>query len=160
MKTMVPIRTVPTDTGIFSHKNSLKQFLFALSYETGNGISAEEEGHLKNAGSEETEALEVRGSYKYTAPDGTLVSVTYIANENGFQPQGTHISAAGIARNPQETRQRAETPAQPQTTSEQPETAQTSGEEAAAAVNGEVASEAEASLFRPVYRARAQFRRF
>lgn len=29
---------------------------YAFSYETGNGISAEEEGFLKNAGNPETEA--------------------------------------------------------------------------------------------------------
>lgn len=32
-----------------------------------------------------------QGSYSYTAPDGTLISVTYVADENGFQPQGDHL---------------------------------------------------------------------
>lgn len=144
---------------------------FFLSYETANGISAQEEGHLKNAGNVETEASEVRGSYKYTAPDGTLVSVTYIADENGFQPRGTHISIAGITRNLQETSGEIsqlsglqETTAAVQSTSERTETPQISEEEPVA-VNGEAASEAEASLFRTVYRAKtgnyynAQFRR-
>lgn len=61
------------------------------SFETGNGIQAQEEGQLKNAGNEETEALEVQGSYQYTADDGTPIAVSYIANENGFQPQGEHL---------------------------------------------------------------------
>ncbi|XP_066597326.1 larval cuticle protein LCP-17-like [Prorops nasuta] len=60
---------------------------YQYSYETANGIQAQEEGHLKNVGTEE-EALEVQGGYSYTAPDGTPVQITYVADENGFQPQG------------------------------------------------------------------------
>lgn len=61
------------------------------SYETANGISAQEQGQVKNAGNEEAEALEAQGSFKYTADDGTPVELSYVANENGFQPQGSHI---------------------------------------------------------------------
>lgn len=61
------------------------------SYETGNGISAQEQGQLKNAGNPETEAEEVQGAYEYTAPDGSKIALQYVANENGFQPQGAHL---------------------------------------------------------------------
>lgn len=64
--------------------------LFYFSFETGNGINAEEKGQVKNIGSD-NEAAEVQGSYSYTAPDGTSISITYIANEDGFQPQGDHL---------------------------------------------------------------------
>lgn len=66
-------------------------FLFNFSYETGNGIVAQEQGQLKNAGNPETEALEVQGSFQYTADDGTPIALSYIADENGFQPQGEHL---------------------------------------------------------------------
>ena len=56
---------------------SLRAFV-AASFETDNGISREEEG----------DGAQVTGSYSYTADDGTLVEITFVADENGFQPQG------------------------------------------------------------------------
>ena len=32
-----------------------------------------------------------QGSYSYTAPDGTRITITYTADENGFVPQGDHL---------------------------------------------------------------------
>lgn len=32
--------------------------------------------------------------YRYTAPDGTLVHVKFVANENGFQPQSDLLPVA------------------------------------------------------------------
>uniref|UniRef100_A0A182QGA7 Uncharacterized protein n=1 Tax=Anopheles farauti TaxID=69004 RepID=A0A182QGA7_9DIPT len=63
---------------------------YSWSYETGNGIIAEEQGFLKNPGTEQ-EAQVVQGEYSYTAPDGQLIRVQYIADENGFQPLGDHL---------------------------------------------------------------------
>ena len=57
---------------------------YQYSYETGNGIVAEEQGYLKNAGNPETEAQVAQGSYSYTGPDGVPITVTYIADENGL----------------------------------------------------------------------------
>lgn len=36
-------------------------------------------------------AKSAQGSYSFTSPEGELVQVTYVADENGFRPQGTHI---------------------------------------------------------------------
>ncbi|XP_019870431.1 larval cuticle protein LCP-17-like [Aethina tumida] len=66
---------------------------FRTAYATGNGISAQEQGVLKNAGSQD-EAEEVQGSSQYTAPDGSQIAIQYIANENGYQPQGAHLPVA------------------------------------------------------------------
>ncbi|KAJ8727295.1 hypothetical protein PYW07_001414 [Mythimna separata] len=63
---------------------------YNYAVETSNGISQQEQGTLKNAGTE-NEAVEVRGQFSYTGPDGVVYTVTYIANEDGFQPQGAHL---------------------------------------------------------------------
>lgn len=31
------------------------------------------------------------GSYSYTAPDGSIITVTYTADEQGFRAQGAHL---------------------------------------------------------------------
>ncbi|XP_075971977.1 flexible cuticle protein 12-like [Anticarsia gemmatalis] len=66
---------------------------FSYGYETSNGISHNEQGQVQNAGSE-NEAIAVRGQFSYTGPDGQVYSVTYVADENGFQPQGAHLPVA------------------------------------------------------------------
>ncbi|XP_050343785.1 flexible cuticle protein 12-like [Nymphalis io] len=66
---------------------------YAYQVETSNGISQSENGQLNNVGTE-NEALEVRGQYSYTGPDGVVYAVTYIANENGFQAEGAHLPKA------------------------------------------------------------------
>ncbi|GFG37116.1 hypothetical protein Cfor_05778 [Coptotermes formosanus] len=64
---------------------------YKYSFETGNGIIAEESGFLKNAGNPETEAQVAQGSSSYTSPEGQQISLIYVADENGFQPQGAHL---------------------------------------------------------------------
>ncbi|EDW50685.1 pupal cuticle protein 20 [Drosophila sechellia] len=64
---------------------------YMYEYETGNGIKAEEMGYLKNAGVAGAEAQTAEGSFSYTSPEGQEISLTYIADENGFQPQGDHL---------------------------------------------------------------------
>ncbi|KAM8710144.1 hypothetical protein ACLKA7_016871 [Drosophila subpalustris] len=66
---------------------------FQYAFETSDGIQRQEAGKLINAG-EESEAIAVKGSYSYTAPDGQVITVSYVADENGFQPQGAHIPKA------------------------------------------------------------------
>ncbi|XP_034250476.1 endocuticle structural glycoprotein ABD-4-like isoform X2 [Thrips palmi] len=64
---------------------------YKWSYETGNQIKANEEGAVKNLGNPEAEAMSAQGGFSYTADDGTPIQVQYIADENGFQPQGAHL---------------------------------------------------------------------
>ncbi|CAG9769057.1 unnamed protein product [Ceutorhynchus assimilis] len=70
---------------------------YKTSWETGNNIIAQEEGYLKDLGPDPEEegavlAAQVQqGSYSYTAPDGQLISVNYIADETGFHVTGDHL---------------------------------------------------------------------
>lgn len=57
------------------------------SYESGDGSKAEQSGELREV--EKGKFGEaIHGSYEYTAPDGQVVSVSYTADENGYQAQG------------------------------------------------------------------------
>ncbi|PSN37144.1 Endocuticle structural glycoprotein SgAbd-2 [Blattella germanica] len=64
---------------------------YRYNYETGNGISAREEGFLKNPGQKDLEAQVATGTYSYTGPDGVLYTITYTADENGFRAEGAHL---------------------------------------------------------------------
>ncbi|EDW72934.1 uncharacterized protein Dwil_GK16916 [Drosophila willistoni] len=66
---------------------------FQYAWETSDGQAAQAEGHLNNVGSE-NESLAVKGSYRFIGDDGVTYEVQYIADENGFQPQGAHLPVA------------------------------------------------------------------
>lgn len=52
-------------------------------------------GSQKQVGAKPEERGTVqRGSYSYTAPDGTPITVTWVADENGFQATGSHLPVA------------------------------------------------------------------
>eukprot|EP00099_Drosophila_melanogaster_P001857 NP_001097523.1 cuticular protein 65Ax1 [Drosophila melanogaster] len=69
---------------------------YSYAVETSDGTSKSEEGVLKNAGTE-LEAISTHGSFSYVGPDGQTYTVTYVADENGFQPQGAHLPVAPVA---------------------------------------------------------------
>ncbi|XP_055839088.1 endocuticle structural glycoprotein SgAbd-4 [Episyrphus balteatus] len=77
------------------------------SYETSNGIKVENSGYMKTivvprSVDEDGKALEEHeevvlvqsGSYTYSDPEGNIITLKYIADENGFQPQGDHLPVA------------------------------------------------------------------
>ena len=66
-------------------------FPLCCSYETGNGIKAEEQGSQRSVGEPAEPGTVAQGSYSYTDPDGNLIQLTYTADENGFVPQGAHL---------------------------------------------------------------------
>ncbi|KAK7601574.1 hypothetical protein V9T40_009015 [Parthenolecanium corni] len=63
---------------------------FKNSFQTGNGIANDENGYTK-PGADGQVAQVIQGSNAYTAPDGQVVQIQYIADENGFQVQGSHL---------------------------------------------------------------------
>ncbi|KAL4704811.1 hypothetical protein ACJJTC_003523 [Scirpophaga incertulas] len=58
--------------------------------ETDNGISANENGELKNP-TGENPAQVAQGEAQWTSPEGEVIKLQYVADENGFQPQGSHL---------------------------------------------------------------------
>ncbi|CAG7825455.1 unnamed protein product, partial [Allacma fusca] len=64
---------------------------FRWAYETSDGTRAEQSGYIKNPGAPEDETIQsISGSYSHYSPEGQYLTVTYTADENGFQPQGEH----------------------------------------------------------------------
>ena len=65
---------------------------FWFSYETENGIKAEASGNQKQVGPKPEDVGSVqKGSYSYTSPEGQLITVNWVADENGFQATGDHL---------------------------------------------------------------------
>ncbi|XP_034658674.1 endocuticle structural protein SgAbd-6 isoform X1 [Drosophila subobscura] len=63
---------------------------YAFSFETSDGISRQETATLKHPGTP-LEAIAVQGSVNWVGPDGVQYKLNYLADENGFQPQGEHL---------------------------------------------------------------------
>ncbi|CAD7004128.1 larval cuticle protein 8-like [Ceratitis capitata] len=81
------------DAQIVRQDTNVEPLSYQYAQETSNGIRSEESGQVKNLGTEQ-EAISVQGSYSYVGDDGQTYTVNYIADENGFQPQGAHIPVA------------------------------------------------------------------
>ncbi|XP_037811990.1 larval cuticle protein 65Ag1-like isoform X1 [Lucilia sericata] len=83
----------PEDAVVLRSESEVGPESYQYAYETSDGNKAEEQGQLKNVGTEE-EAIVVKGSYSFVADDGQTYTVNYVADENGFQPQGAHLPVA------------------------------------------------------------------
>lgn len=55
---------------------------YSYEYETGNGIHVQESG---------VGGKQVQGSVSYVGQDGQPIQFSYVADENGFQPTGSHL---------------------------------------------------------------------
>ncbi|XP_075162368.1 larval cuticle protein 65Ag1-like [Haematobia irritans] len=83
----------PADVEIVKSESEVGPESFQYAYETSDGTNAQASGQLKNVGSEQ-EGIAVTGSFSFVADDGQTYTVNYVADENGFQPQGAHLPVA------------------------------------------------------------------
>ncbi|XP_017071035.1 endocuticle structural protein SgAbd-6 [Drosophila eugracilis] len=63
---------------------------YKFSYKLSDGTSRTEEGVVNNAGTD-NESISIRGSVSWVAPDGQTYTINFVADENGFQPEGAHL---------------------------------------------------------------------
>ncbi|XP_029163179.1 flexible cuticle protein 12-like [Nylanderia fulva] len=64
---------------------------YQFGYELSSGQAHQESAQLVNVG-QENESLAVRGSFTYVDPATNIrYTVNYVADENGFRPEGTHL---------------------------------------------------------------------
>lgn len=64
--------------------NENKGDSFHYDFETSNGIRADASGVATNG-------VQSQGSFGYKGDDGQDYSITYTADENGYQPRGAHL---------------------------------------------------------------------
>lgn len=64
---------------------------YSRRFETANGIHVQETGYIKNKGDKKHETLVQKGEITYYDEHGKPITLTYVADENGFQPQGAHL---------------------------------------------------------------------
>lgn len=83
-----PIDKAANDVPILRLENNNDGETYKYAYETGNSISAQEEGDARGDGTK------AQGGFSYTAPDGQQIAIQYTADENGFLPQGPHLPVA------------------------------------------------------------------
>ncbi|PZC78049.1 hypothetical protein B5X24_HaOG202652 [Helicoverpa armigera] len=69
---------------ILNYENIRTPNGYSYSFDTSNGIHADESGIVDNG-------TKAQGSYSYIGDDGKEYSVIYTADENGFQPRGDHL---------------------------------------------------------------------
>jgi hypothetical protein len=71
-------------------------FVLSFSYLSGDGTTFNEQGALKPNADGTDNVLVKQGSFSYTSPEGHPVQLTYVADEFGFRPEGSHLPVAPV----------------------------------------------------------------
>ncbi|RZC42800.1 Chitin bind 4 domain containing protein [Asbolus verrucosus] len=72
---------------------------YFFRFESSDGIVREEEGNVLDENSQDSPVI-MKGSYSYTDETGKVYTVRYLADENGFHPEGEHIKVPSYVVNP------------------------------------------------------------
>jgi len=65
---------------------------YSFAFETEDGVKVEQSGSQKQVGETAEDIGTVsQGSYSYSDPDGVVITVNWVADENGFQATGDHL---------------------------------------------------------------------
>ncbi|KAK4019064.1 LOW QUALITY PROTEIN: larval cuticle protein LCP-22 [Daphnia magna] len=65
---------------------------YSYSFESEDGTKMEESGNQKQVGPKPEDIGTVsKGSYSFATPDGVVLTVNWVADENGFQATGDHL---------------------------------------------------------------------
>ncbi|CAH0627165.1 unnamed protein product [Chrysodeixis includens] len=65
---------------------------YSYAVETDNGIAAQAQGTPRDfGGNPPIVPVVAQGSFSWVAPDGQNIAISYIADENGYQPSGDAI---------------------------------------------------------------------
>ncbi|PSN39561.1 hypothetical protein C0J52_20617 [Blattella germanica] len=68
---------------------------FNYGYESADGTKVQQSGQLKQLPDDkEGNGEAIQGSFSYLGTDGVTYQINYIADENGFVPQGDHLPVA------------------------------------------------------------------
>merc|ERR1712243_186954 len=94
-----PAELSPARILAMSHDQN-EDLSYTYSFAGEEGIKREESGSMipvQRLSAEDPDfELVVRGSFTYVV-DGVTYTVTYVADRNGFQPEGAHLPVAPIA---------------------------------------------------------------
>ncbi|XP_073951986.1 endocuticle structural glycoprotein SgAbd-5-like [Choristoneura fumiferana] len=81
------------DVEVLTENAFVREDGYNFAYKLSDGISRQEEGELITVG--DHKGIGVKGSYSYVAPDGQEYTVTYTADDKGFNPVVHAAPAAG-----------------------------------------------------------------
>ncbi|XP_016933408.4 larval cuticle protein 65Ab1 [Drosophila suzukii] len=87
----------PNDVQTVKQDSDVQPDKWSSVLETSDGTSIDQQGVLKDIGTEH-EAAVVHGSFSWVdEKTGEKFTITYVADENGYQPQGAHLPVAPVA---------------------------------------------------------------